>query len=617
MSLSQALGTSVAGLRTAQAGLSLVASNIANAQTPGFVRKTLSIETSGQSGVRVAAINREIDQYVQKQLRVESAGGGYAGLVSDFYQRLQRVYGTPGSDSALETVFNTFTSTLQDLATNPETVASRSAVISAAQVLAQHLNTMSDDVQALRADAENGLADAAAKANDAMQKIATLNAQISTADPGSATSANWEDQRDFYVNQLSELLDVRVVVGDHNQYNVFTTSGVQLVGTQPSQLVFKAQGTVTPSTKWDADPTQSTLGTLSLVTAGGSAVDLIANRSIRSGSIAAYIEMRDHVLVEAQEQLDAIAQAMARALSDETISGSAVTSGTQAGFDLDINGLIAGNSINLTYTDSLTSQQHRVTIIRVDDSGALPLTNDATPDPNDEVIGIDFSGGLAGAISQLNAQFGGKVVFSNPVGTTLRVLDDGAGSLADVNALSMTRTATSLANGNVALPFFTDGGTLYSGKFTATGPQSVGFAGRIALNPSLIGDPSKLVLYGAGIPAGDATRPNYIYDRLMNGTQTFSPLTGLGTAATPFSGNVPTLLRHVLSSQGNAAANAASLAEGQTVVVNNLKQRLSDQSGVNIDQEMANLMTLQTAYGANARVMSAIKDMFETLMRML
>ena len=100
MSISQALNTSLSGLRATQAGLSLIASNVANAQTPGYVRKTLSLVTSaaGDAGgsVRVGAVNRELDQYLQRQLRVESAGGAYADLRADFYQRLQGLYGDPG-----------------------------------------------------------------------------------------------------------------------------------------------------------------------------------------------------------------------------------------------------------------------------------------------------------------------------------------------------------------------------------------------------------------------------------------------------------------------------------------------------------------------------------------
>ena len=83
-----------------------------------------------------------------------------------------------------------------------------------------------------------------------------------------------------------------------------------------------------------------------------------------------------------------------------------------------------------------------------------------------------------------------------------------------------------------------------------------------------------------------------------------------------FTGSVPDFLRQLLSSQGQAAANAQSLSDGQDVVVNALQQRVNDASGVNIDQEMANLITLQTAYGANARVMSTIRDMIDTLMKM-
>src|SRR5687768_4849768 len=112
MSIGQALSTALSGLRASQAGLSLIAGNVANAQTPGYVRKTILLTTSaaGEGGsVRVAAVNRELDQYLQRQLRVENAGGAYSDLRADFYQRLQGIYGAPGSDSALETAYSNFT----------------------------------------------------------------------------------------------------------------------------------------------------------------------------------------------------------------------------------------------------------------------------------------------------------------------------------------------------------------------------------------------------------------------------------------------------------------------------------------------------------------------------
>src|SRR5947199_7046499 len=127
MSLSQALATAVSGLHATQAGLSIVAANVANAETPGYVRKTPAQVTTAAGdlgvGVRVAAINRELDQYIQRQLRVESSGASYADLRSEFYSRLQNVYGVPGSDSALETLFNNFMTSLQALSTSPDSAS--------------------------------------------------------------------------------------------------------------------------------------------------------------------------------------------------------------------------------------------------------------------------------------------------------------------------------------------------------------------------------------------------------------------------------------------------------------------------------------------------------------
>ena len=94
MSLTQALATAVSGLRASQTGMSIVASNVANAETPGYVRKTPTQITTAAGavgvGVRVAAINRELDQYIQRQMRVESSGAAYAGLRAEFYSRAAR-----------------------------------------------------------------------------------------------------------------------------------------------------------------------------------------------------------------------------------------------------------------------------------------------------------------------------------------------------------------------------------------------------------------------------------------------------------------------------------------------------------------------------------------------
>jgi flagellar hook-associated protein 1 FlgK len=624
MSLTQALATAVSGLRVNQAGMSLVAANVANADTPGYVKKTaVQITTAAGSlgvGVRVAAVNRELDQYVQRQLRVETSGAAYATLRSQFYDRMQTVYGVPGSDSALETLYNSFTTSLQALTTSPDSESTRTAVISAAQVLTQQLGSMSNDIQALRSDAELGLSDSVTKANEAMLRIAAINQQLGASGASDGTTAVLQDQRDAYIDQLTELMDIRVVPTDNNQVNVFTTSGIQLVGTRASHLEFDAQGTMTPSAEWTDDPATRTVGTITLSASSGGTVDLIASKAFRSGKIASYIEMRDELLPQAQAQLDAVAGALARSLSDKNVASTAAPASVlpQAGFDLDVGGLLAGNTINLNYTTS-TGQTHKMSLMRVDQAGALPLSNDVTPDPTDEVIGIDFSAGMASVLSQLNTAFSATgMQFSNPAGTTLRALDDGASNLVNINLLSATVTETSLTGGTPSLPFFTDANASYSGAITSAGKQITGLAGRLTINEALLDDPSRLVVYQTSplTDAGDATRPNFIYNRLTKDALSFSPETGIGTKSVPFGGSLPSFMRQVISQQGDASEAAGNLKAGQDVVLTSLQQRFNDGASVNVDEEMAHLLNLQTAYAANARVLTTIRDMLDTLMRM-
>ena len=107
-------------------------------------RSTLATTTAGDAGtsVRVAGINRELDQYVQRQLRVETAGGAYADLRSQFYSQLQAIYGDPELRHVRSSRRSTTSpAAVQSLVTSPDSTAARSLVLSSAQVLAQTLNS--------------------------------------------------------------------------------------------------------------------------------------------------------------------------------------------------------------------------------------------------------------------------------------------------------------------------------------------------------------------------------------------------------------------------------------------------------------------------------------------
>jgi flagellar hook-associated protein 1 len=622
MSLSSALANAMSGLRANQAALSIVSSNIANVQTPGYVTQSVNqVEvTTGDTGssVMVTGVNRQLNQFVQSQLRTETSGGAYADQIASVLTQLQSVYGTPGNAGSLETAYSNFTTALQSLSTTSGSSSSQNSAVTAAQNLAQQLNATTQGIQTLRTNAEQDLNISVGQANADMTQIAKLNTQLQGMNATDPTAATLMDQRDQAIDQLSHLMDIRVSSTGNNQTTIYTTNGVELVGAQASTLSFNSQGTLNANSQWTNNPATSSAGTITIKLANGASIDLVANNSISSGQIAADLTLRDKTLVQAQTQVDQLAASMARALSDKTTAGIAAPAALapKAGFDLDLSNVLPGNSVNLTYTDTATNTQHQVTIVRVDDPTALPLSN-VGGNPNNPTIGVNFTGGMASVVSQLNAALGGaNLQFSNPAGSTLRVVDSGTGA-ATVNAASVTTTVSSLTSGSPQLPLFTDGTSLYTGAITGTGSQQTGLAGRITVNSALLADPSRFTVFNTSPPTnpGDTTRPDFLYSQLTSASFTYSPATGLGSAPSPFKGTLSSYTQQFLSLQANASTSATQLQQGQDVVVNALQQKFKSTSGVNIDTEMANLISLQNIYAANAHLMSAVQTMMTTLMQ--
>jgi len=619
--LSSSLTTVLTALHATQRGLDLVAGNISNADTEGYTRKSLQVVnvspgTQNSIGVRVAAVQREIDLFVQTQYRTNLSSASYADVQARFASRLDQLYGQPGEINAFDTFVNNFTSSMEALAATPEDPSVRLGVMSDASSLAQHLQSMTTEIQRMRAEAEQALSDGVDRINQLLGNLQTINTAIVGAGAASAPPADMLDDRDRIVTELSNYMDLRVHDHPDHSISLMTPSGMLLFDRTASTLEFDARPVVSANATWTADPATRELGTIMLSAPGGYKVDLVADGTFRSGELAGLVEARDSLLVEAQTQLDEFAHMVATALSSRTVDGVSAVVGLQEGFDLDVNDMLAGNEITLTYTDTGTPQTVR--FLRVDDASKLPLSNDVTADPNDTVYGIDFSGGTAAVVAQMALALGGSFTVSDEGGGVIRILDDGGVGTIDIDGLNASVTNTVLTDQGTALPFFVDSGRnsgLYTNSLDGE-PQKIGFAGRITVNPDLIADPSRLVIYetGPNTPSGDATRPNELLARLNETVFTYSSDTGIGTTTAPYAGSVASFARQIISFQGAQSANLERLSEGQEIIVNGFKERLDESSKVSVDQELAQLIRLQTAYAANARILSAVDEMMQILM---
>ncbi len=193
MGLSSALASALSGLRANQVALSITSSNVANANTPGYVTESanqIDVPSGGTgSSVLVTGVTRELDTFIQNQLRTETGGGGFADQTSNILGQLQSLYGTPGGTGTLETAFNNFTTTLQALSTSSTGLSAQTTALGAAQALAQQLNTTSQGIQTLRSNVEQDIGASVGQANADLNQIAAINTKLQGLSPTDPSAA--------------------------------------------------------------------------------------------------------------------------------------------------------------------------------------------------------------------------------------------------------------------------------------------------------------------------------------------------------------------------------------------------------------------------------------------
>jgi flagellar hook-associated protein 1 len=579
MSLMSALNAAVSGLRTSQAGINLVAQNVANAESVGYTRRVISpvqVVTGGNtSGVRTGEVQRVLDKLTQRQLRTEMSGAAYTMVRADFASALDRLFGAPGSVASLDYAMNDFTQQMTRLANDPADFSARASVVDRAQTLAARISAIAQGVQGMRTQAEGQIANSVTRANELLAGIVDANAKVTAAD-FKGGSAALEDERDRMINELSGLMDIQVQEGPNGSVRLLTGSGTMLFdGMNATRLTFDERSVLGASSSYGTIP--PTVGVIRAVSSSGTSSDLIAAGAFRSGVIGAALEMRDETLVQAQLQLDELAAGLARAFSDVPAAIDNTT-GT-----ITFNGL-AGQGVTVDLVIGGSFQRF-------------------------SLDGPASAAGLEAAIQ--GAGFPTATVGGPPGGPWVLGLPPGS------SIVSAGHTVETVNSGVPQLPLFTDRGA-GGAAFTGVNGQLTGFAQRISVNASVIADRSLLVRMDTGVPGtpqGDPTRPAFLLEALTQSSRSFAPQAGVGGSAAPFGSSVTEFGRRVVETQGANAEASQRLNEGQTIALAAIESRFADVSGVNIDQEMALLVQLQTAYGANARVMTAVRDMMDMLMR--
>jgi flagellar hook-associated protein 1 FlgK len=297
-----------------------------------------------------------------------------------------------------------------------------------------------------------------------------------------------------------------------------------------------------------------------------------------------------------------------------------------------------GNTLTLTVTDKQNVTRNIILVA----SSASPLPTIAPGQTNDAgalTAAFDISNGPSGYAGAIQAALD-KLTASNPALPTFNVTASTSSSFpaaaiasGGVVSIGMTAptpnqaivgatagvttpiSAQDTKTGYPQLAFFTDGSNkLFTGTFDS-GSQLTGLAQRLGVNGQLINDSSALTISSASNTAASSVRSLQIFNSLVNTQRTFSSSSGIGGITAPYTSTVIGFAQNIISAQGANANNADSLNSTQQVALSTAQGRFSASAGVNIDAEMSNLIALQTAYGANARVLTAARDMLNQLLQ--
>lgn len=635
MSLFGALNSSLTGLRATQVAVDVVSRNVANASTPGYTRKiapreNLVVDGAG-IGVRSLSITRQVDARLQQNLRTEESRSNRLSTVADFLTRIDEMFGRPDQETSISYTMNQFAISMGELADNPENSGVRKSVVAQADMIARQLNQLSGSIQDMRSEAERGIELAVEEVNKALKGIEALNREIANRQAVGQTTADLEDRRDGHLKMVAENMDIRYIERGDGALTVFTTSGHVLVNERAAQLSFDSREVLSAESAYSTDDDARTVGSLVLISPGGSEVDLLQDGPPRQGKLAAYLELRDDRLPEAQAQLDEIAHTLVTALSTHEVDATPDTTGAFTTYSFDFTDptqfrtMRDGDSLKLDYRQGGVSKQ--LSVYFVDDINDPSLTS-RVPNPANSVF-VQLPRPLTDNAQIAQATYNSlpptlSGLFADPSSTatpgTLTVRNS-----ANVAVQSFVSSQTwSDPAGGPQLNLFRDGNsdrivqTDYTGGLTGASYTKTGLAARIGVNTAVMDDDTLLVRYtdasGQEVPRGDNTRPRALVDRLTESRYQYSGQTGLGDASMPFSGTLLDLTRAAVTYQGMEATTTKSLSEDQAVRTDLLSQRNDSISGVNVDDEMAQLIMLQSAYSASAKVMQTVDALFDDLL---
>jgi len=625
--LSDIFQISVSALQAFQTAINTTSNNIANASTPGFDVETTNLteavpqpdgtSTVG-SGVDVSGVSRAFSQTAANQLNTSQSTLSQLTEMQNFSSQIDNLFGT--NLGGVSTAIQTFFSAASTVANDPASTASRQALLSDAQGVASSFQSAGGQLNSLNASVNSQITSDVTQINSISSAIAALNSQIATATGQNGGQAPNEllDQRDQQISNLSQLVGVSTTTQANGAVNVFVGNGQPLVvGTQASSL------TTVPN---QFNASQLEVGSS---TAAGS-----ISSQITTGDLGGVLAARSQVIDPALNQLGQIATTLSQTVNAQQAQGLdlngnfgapifSVGAPTATASAANTDATSASVAVNANGLGALTADNYVLSFR----SGAFTLTDQTTgsnvaftaggsaaaPTISANGITITLSGTPASGDQFLiqptaNAASNFTTVLTNPsqiaaagaIQTAAADTNTGSGAISSGTVLDaanpqlltpatidFTSATTFTINGGAAQTLAANGDIAANGwQVQITGTPAAGDSFTVQSNVGATGDNRNALALAAGQSTGV----------LSGGTVS---VTGAASA--------------LITGLGSQAQQINTAQAAQTAINTQAQNTVQSTSGVDLNEEAANLLQWQQAFQAAAQALTIGTGLFTTL----
>ncbi|GEB72773.1 Flagellar hook-associated protein FlgK [Pseudoalteromonas carrageenovora] len=661
------LNIASAGVRSSSELLQTTSKNITNVNTEGYVRERTEFTTMVDNQVGRGETYRLLNEFAQSQLNRDTSNKSFFDQFVTEANRVDTIFSEESNN--LSTGINSLFNNVQEALNQPSSSVARSLVMTDAQSLVDQMDRLSGIVLEQQSIVNEQLEIFSDEANSLIQNINTLNQEIAVVNGtnNASDASSIYNQRDLAIRELSELVDIETLDGPNGEKLVFMGTGESLVMENGTFNLFSLSGDPDPNFK-----------ELTLDVNGGKAVPLEIDSSKLKGKIGGLLAFRDDILVPAQNQIGQMGLAIADAFNEQNKLGMDANGELGGDiFNIPTVGAYAykdnsGGVTNMTATvepgkgSELPASDFIITYTaNADEVSIQPIDNKGEPVGSASLATIPASGvinsdditsgesfGLQINVSgsgvegdqfqiKLNSEAATSITLATSRGEDLAL----ASPIRTANSIDNTSTATISAGEvtSVTSGGFTSAPGLTNGEITlvkAAGTNDYLISDGNGTNvPITIVPPAEGVLAQAGAPydsygfdfdiegtpaTGDTFTLEFNeggFDDNRNGLKLADLQNGelvrknvVTTATADNHDTFNQAYSGLVSDIGVVTGQAITSASAFDALAEQSEAWYESLSGVNLDEEAANLLRFQQSYSASAQVLAAAQEIFDTLL---